>query len=210
MKNKSIIFRLAPLWGWGLATFFLMAPLWGWGQRKRVTATFDADTTRPATGTYGITVFQKQPYLVGASGRAQRIETSPLFIEGKSYGTTNKNVTLDTTYHHHWITGDSVTVTLPNKNLFTGKKKGWQYYIRFLGYRGGNDSTTKYTPYDNTFRLTFVDTIFFYNAANQTTYFTKVFSHDAAYSWWRITEPKAIYLELRDNRWYLFYADIKF
>lgn len=178
-------------------------------QRRRVTATFDADTTRPTAGMYGITVIKKQPYLVGATGNAQRIEVSPLFIAARSFGTANKNVTLDTTVNHFYICGDSVTVTLPSKSQFNNKY-GWNYYIHFLGYRGGADSTTKYTPYDNTYLLTFIDTIFFYNDANKTTYFTKTFTHDAIHRWWQITSARDIYLELRDNRWYLFYADIKF
>lgn len=210
MKNKSNIFRLAPHLGWGLLILLIFFSLFASAQRKRTTATFDADTTRPLPGTYGITVYKNQPYLVPNKGRAVRIETSPLYIEGRSFGTANKSVTLDTSVHHYWITGDSVTITLPNKALFTGKKLGWQYYIRLLGYRGGTDSTVKYTPYDSTFRFTFVDTIFYYNAANKLTYFTKVFSHDALYSWWTVQEPRTIYLELKENRWYLFYADIKF
>lgn len=197
MKNAAII-------------FFILISTISQAQRKRITATFDADTTRPTTGTYGITVIKDQPYLVGSKGYAQRIETSPLFIKGMSYGTANKSVTLDTIHNHHWITGDSVTITFPPKSQFANKKQNWQYYIRLLGFRGGTDSTTKYTPFDSTYRYTFADTLFYYNESNKTTYFTKVLSHDATQSFWKITGPRAVYLELRENRWYLFFADLKF
>lgn len=181
-----------------------------YGQRRRTTATFDADTTRPSPGTYGITVIKNQPYLVPPTGRAQRIEVSPLFIEAKSFGVSNKSVILDTLVKHFFICGDSVNITLPAKSLFANKKYTPELYIRLLGFRGGNNDDTKYTPFDSTFRFTFSDTIFFKSESSGLTYFTKTFSHDKEYNFFKITEPKTIYLQLIENRWYLFYANLKF
>lgn len=193
-----------------LTAIFILCTISSIAQRQRVTATFDADTTRPSSGMFGITVIKGQPYLVGNTGYAQRIETSPLFIKATSFGVSNKNVTLDTTTLHYYICGDSVNINFPPKTQFAGKKYHFQYYLNLLGFRGGTDSTKMYTPFDSTYRYTFSDTIFFYDDANKATYFTKIMSHDAAHRWWQVTNARSVYLELIENRWYLFYADIKF
>lgn len=181
-----------------------------YGQRRRTTATFDADTTRPSAGTYGITVIKNQPYLVPPTGRAQRIDVSPLFIEGRSFGVSNKSVVLDTLFRHFIICGDSVNITLPAKALFQNRKSTPELFISLLGFRGGNNNNTKYTPFDTTFRFTFSDTIFFKHQSSGLTYFTKTFSDDAENYFFKITQPRTIYLQLIENRWYLFYANYNF
>lgn len=186
-------------------------------QRRRTTATFDADTTRPNPGTYGITVIKNQPYLVPNAGQATRIETSPLFIYAMSFGSVTTSATLPLDYEHIIIARDSTHITLPSK---TAAGNGKRYYITAMGLRAYTSDTVKrWMPYDSTFYLSFSDTIFYHQGDLLTgiTYFTtSLTNHYNAVngytkkSFFRIYQNSSIYLELVQNRWYLFFADIKF
>lgn len=186
-------------------------------QRKRTSPVFDADTTRPQIGTYGITVIDKQPYLVGDSGNAQRIEVSPLFIPTLSFGTVTDTAILPIDYEHIIITKDSNHVVFPpDDSLENGKR----YYISFMGLRGFcADTILRWMPYDTNFYLSFSDTIFYKKGVKpfQDTYFTmyltNYYNTVTGYnrpSFFRIYQNYPIYLEFIENRWYLFFADIKF
>ena len=185
-------------------------------QRKRITATFDADTTRPEVGKYGITVIKNQPYLVPNSGRAQRIDVSPLFIPTMSFGSVTTSATLPLDYEHIIIARDSTHITFPSK---AAAGAGKRYYITAMGLRAYTSDTVKrWMPYNNTFYLSFSDTIFcrvgdlFTGTTYFTTYLTNSISSGSYNrpSFFRIYQNSSIYLELIQNRWYLFFADLKF
>lgn len=185
-------------------------------QRRRATATFDADTTRPTPGTHGITVIRNQPFLVPHSGRAQRIEVSPLFISAMSFGTTTTAATLPLDYDHIIIARDSTHVTLPSKTLAGAGKR---YYITFMGLRAfTQDTVARWLPSDSTFFLSFSDTIFCRvgDLLTGTTHFAMNLTNQLTENgytrpnFFRIQQNSHIYLELIENRWHRFFADIKF
>jgi hypothetical protein len=170
--------------------------------RKRTTPVFNADTTKPAPGFYGISVKDGQPYLMDAYGIHNRIEISPRFIKARSYGVTNKNVTLTTTQEKHVvICGDSVTINLPNAAFL--KDDSITYTIVFYGYPNhATNSNMSNVVVDATCRLVFPDTIRAYKDAT-TTYITTVLSNTASYFFYRIKPNTMFQLFVWKNKWYI-------
>jgi hypothetical protein len=170
--------------------------------RRRTTPVFNADTTKPAPGFYGISVKDGQPYLMDAYGIHNRIETSPRFIEARSYGVTNKNVTLTTTQEKYVIIcGDSVTINLPNPALL--KDDSITYTISYLGYPNhATNANMANVTVDNLCRLTFPDTIRGYHS-NEETYLSTTLTHNSERNWNRLVPFQKFQLFVWKNKWYI-------
>jgi hypothetical protein len=170
--------------------------------RRRTTPVFNADTTKPAVGFYGISVKDGQPYLMDAYGIHNRIETSPRFIEGRSYGVTNKNVTLTTTQEKYVvICGDSVTINLPNPALL--KDDSITYTISYFGYPNhATNANMANVTVDELCRLTFPDTIRGYYS-NEETYLSTTLTHNSERNWNRLVPFETFQLFVWKNKWYI-------
>lgn len=193
MKTKLLLFFLL------IFAFFITTKA---QIRQRTTPLFNADTTKPAKGFYGISVKDGQPYLMDWQGIHNRIEISPRFIEARSYGVTNKNVVLTTTQEKYIaICGDSVTIDLPNAALL--KDDSVTYTISFHGYPNHATNLNMSTVVvDNVCRLIFPDTVRAY-LDETTTYITTELTSSNTYKFYRI-EPFIIFqLFVWKNKWYI-------
>lgn len=170
--------------------------------RQRTTPLFNADTTKPAKGFYGISVKDGQPYLMDWQGIHNRIETSPRFIEGRSYGVTNKSVVLTTTQEKYIvICGDSVTIDLPNAALL--KDDSVTYTISFHGYPNHATNLNMSTVVvDNVCRLIFPDTVRAYKDYT-TTFITTELTSSSGYSFFKILPYTMFQLFVWKNKWYI-------
>jgi hypothetical protein len=121
----------------------------------------------------------------------------------RSYGVTNKNVTLTTTQEKYIIIcGDSVTINLPNPALL--RDDSVTYTINYLGYPNHATNANMFNVVvDSLCRLTFPDTIRAYNHSNETTYITRTISHDNTYSWYRLLPFQMFQLFVWKNKWYI-------
>ena len=170
--------------------------------RRRTTPVFNADTTKPSPGFYGISVKDGQPYLMDAYGIHNRIEISPRFIEGRSYGVTNKNVTLTTTQEKYVaICGDSVTINLPNPALL--RDDSVTYTISYYGYPNhATNANMANVVVDNLCRLTFPDTIRGY-VSSDLTYLSTTLTHNSENSWNRLLPFQTFQLFVWKSKWYI-------
>ena len=140
-------------------------------QRKRTTATFDADTTtRPTNGLYGIGVRDKQPFLVSPSGEAKRFMMEDKFIKAHWFSVEEDTAVLPKDKSVIFLGGgDSTYIKLPIEP--DTAKNPRTYSILFFGWKGGNDSTTymqeditRYMDLNSawkTFRVIFSDTVYY-------------------------------------------------
>lgn len=101
-----------------------------------------------------------------------------------------------------FIVKDSVNVTLPTPS------KQLMYEIYYLGMRGGYGNE-KFQSYDSTSRLSFSDTINFYNPKNQITYYTKVFDHQSIWPF-KLKPFSRFGLVAQKNKWYLTLQDFDY
>lgn len=171
-----------------LITFNVLA------QKKRVIV-FDADTTtRPESGFYGIGIRDAQPYLIKPSGDALQFEVHPKQIKGWQF---NANGTAPADVQMLAINKDSLTIDLPNATDTTYR------YLTYSLYYFGYNRQNQFKIADATCLLTFADTIFVYNAANNITYWTKTFTHNHIYNFFRIQPYGALYLYVDKKRWWL-------
>lgn len=176
-------------------------------QRKR-RIIFDADTVTPVdSGFYGVGIVDNQAYLINHRKDSIKFKMEYPYIRSLSTG-KDQNITL--TKNHPTLifcVKDSVNFTLPSASDTTNRYV--IYDIRYLGFRGGT-STNKYVPFDATMRMSFSDSVRYYNPRDKVTYRTKVFDHLSAYDFFRLFQFRAITLEIIQNKWYLTLKDFDY
>ena len=190
-----------------LILVFLLFTTVCFAQRERKII-FDADTKTPVdSGYYGVGIVDNQPYLINHRKDSVKFKMEYPYIRAWNTGIT-LNITL--TKNHPTLifcVKDSVTFTLPSASDTTNRYV--KYDIRYLGFRGGT-GTNKYVAFDTTMRISFSDSIRYYNPANKITYRTKVFDHLSAYHFFRLFQFRAITLEIIQNKWYLTLKDFDY
>ncbi len=187
----------------------------GYGQRRRTTATFDADTTtRPTVGTYGIGIRDKQPWLVSPEGEARRFVMEDKFVAAHWFSVEADTAELPTNKSFIFLGGgDSTYVKLPVEP--DTAKSGRIYQILFFGWKGGSDSTTymqedvsRYLGSDSvwrTFKIMFSDTIHYQKVWKGPIYKSKEFSDRSGLEYAFFIYPRRwIYIRKEDDKWWLF------
>lgn len=155
---------------------------------------FDADTTtRPGLGFYGIGVRDSKPYLIRNNGDNLLIETSPTKLKGWQF---NLSGTAPSDVQILAINKDSLTIDLPNAT--DSANASLSYTVCYFGFK---DSVGLWA--DNTYLLSFIDTIYAYSSTNLVTYWTNNFTHNHTYYFFRIKPYDALYLYVDKKKWWL-------
>lgn len=167
-------------------------------QRKVI---FDADFVTPAdSGLYGVAVKDNQPYLINHFKDTLKFKMEYPYIRAWS---TGKDLAVNLTGKPLSVVclRDSVTFTLPSPSDTLNRYV--KYDIMYLGARGGTGAN-KWLPFNSDYLITFSDTIWFLNPADNIVYFSETFSSSTtAKPWFRIKPNQRIVLEILNKKWYL-------
>jgi hypothetical protein len=186
---------------------FLLFTTICFAQRERKII-FDADTKTPVdSGYYGIGIVDNQPYLINHRKDSIKFKMEYPYVRAWNTG-KDQNITL--TKNHPTLifcVKDSVNFILPSASDTTNRYV--TYDIRYLGFRGGT-GTNKYVPFDATMRMSFSDSVRYYNPSDKVTYRTKVLDNTNAYNFFKLFQFRALSLEIIANKWYLTLKDFDY
>jgi hypothetical protein len=175
-------------------------------QRKRKIL-FDADIKTPVdSGFYAIGIVDNQPYLINHRADSIKFKMEYDFVRSLSTG-NSKNITLTKNHHLVFCLTDSVNFILPNPTDTNNRYVNYNIY--YLGWRGGAGNNN-FTTFDNTYRISFSDSVYFKLKTSNTTYRTKVLDHLSVYSFFRLTPNSRFCLEIINNKWYLSLKDFEY
>jgi len=163
---------------------------------------FDADTTtRPDAGFYGVGIRDSQPYLVRSSGDNLMFDVYPTKVAGWQF---NNSGIVPTSVRVFTVNKDSLTIDLPDASDTLNRNLA--YTAIYLGYSQNND----FSFADNTYLLSFSDTIFVYNPVNGITYWTQSFYNTHTYSFFKVKPFDAFCLYVDKKRWWLSAQNFKY